>query len=114
MAARSRRREVTLSLAALEALREIWLWNAEHYGSNRADGYLRFLESAIEKLALPEVAGRPVPERSEYRYLLIQRRRGGHGHIVVFQADDTTATVLQIFHTSQNWQTRLDLGRPAN
>jgi hypothetical protein len=53
MAAGSGRRKVTLSTAALESLREIWLWNAQRYGVHHADGYLRFLESEIEKLSRP-------------------------------------------------------------
>lgn len=108
MAARSGRRKVTLSTAALESLREIWLWNAQRYGAPHANGYLRFLESAIEKLSRPEATGRPVPNRPNYRYLLIQRRSGSHGHIAVFQTDNGTVTILRIFHTSQDWQGSID------
>lgn len=59
MAARSRQRDVNLSTAALEALREIWRWNADHYGPDHADGYVEYLNSALGALARPEIAGRP-------------------------------------------------------
>ena len=62
MAARLQR-EVSLSGAALDALREIWHWNVDHFGPDHADSYLRFLENAIETLARPETAGRPIVGR---------------------------------------------------
>jgi plasmid stabilization system protein ParE len=104
MAARSRQREVGLSTATLETLREIWQWNADRYGTDHADGYLQFLQTAIETLARPETAGRPIAGRPDLRYLLIRRRTGGHGHVAVFQVDGNQVTVLRLFHTAQDWQ----------
>ena len=107
MAARARQRVVKLSAAALDTLSDIWLWNATHYGSAHADGYVRFLEAAFETLTWAETVGRPVPDRPEYRYLLIKRRAGGHGHVAVFQVDGEQVTVLRIFHTAQDWAATL-------
>jgi plasmid stabilization system protein ParE len=106
--ARSRQRTISLSTAARETLREIWLWNADRYGAQHADGYLRFLENAIGTLARPEIAGRPVPGRSDLRYLLFRRRAGAHGHLAVFHAIGEQITVLQIFHTAQDWQSSIN------
>jgi plasmid stabilization system protein ParE len=72
MAARARRREITVSTATLETLREIWRWNAEHHGPDHADNCLEFLETALSSLARPEVDGRPVVGRRDLRYLFIR------------------------------------------
>ena len=107
MAARSRQRQVSLSTAALETLREIWLWNADRYGQRRADGYLKFLEAVIDTLARPETNGRPISGRPDLRYLLIRRRSGGHGHLAVFQVVGNDVIVLRLFHTAQDWHATL-------
>lgn len=107
MAPRSRRRKVSLSGPALETLCEIWHWNADRYGDGHADGYVQFLIHAIEALALPETAGRPIAGRPDLAYLLIRRRSGGHGHIAVFSALGDSVCVLRLFHTAQDWQSRL-------
>jgi plasmid stabilization system protein ParE len=113
MAARSREREIRLSAAALETLQQIWLWNAEHYGPDHADGYRRFLEQAIGTLARPETVGRPIAERPTLRYLLIRRRAGGHGHVAVFEATGSQVIVLRVFHTAQDWQARIETDKPT-
>jgi plasmid stabilization system protein ParE len=107
MAARSRRRKVTVSTAVLEKLREIWRWNAEHHGPDHADSYLEFLETALGTLARPEVDGRSVAGRPDLRYLFIRRRSGNHGHIAVFHVGAGVVTVLHLFHSAQDWQTAL-------
>lgn len=107
MVARSRQRAISLSTTARDALREIWLWNADRYGPEHADGYLRFLENAIGTLARPEVAGRPVPGRPDLRYLPFRRRAGAHGHVIVFHAAGDQVTVLRLFHTAEDWQSSL-------
>ncbi len=105
MAAKSRRRTVTVSPAVLLSLREIWLWNANRYGSRHADGYLKFIDSAMESLSLPENTGRPIVNRPDLNYLLIRRRQGGHGHVAVFQMQGDQVVVLRLFHTAQDWLT---------
>jgi len=107
MAARSGPRDVSLSTAALETLRQIWTWNAAQYGPDHADGYLTFLEREIETLVDSETVGRPVLERPEYRYLLMKRRTARHGHLAVFQVHGNQVRVLQIFHTAQDWSSAL-------
>ncbi len=113
MAARSKQRDVRFSTAALGTLREIWLWNATHYGLDHADGYLQFLETAIGTLARPENSGRAIAGRPDLRYLLIRRRTGGHGHLAVFQVVGNQVTVLRLFHTAQDWQSALAADEPS-
>jgi plasmid stabilization system protein ParE len=107
------RRQVALSAAAIESLREIWQWNAEHYGLRHADAYLDDLQAAVDSLAKPKVVGRPVDGRPKLRYLLIRRRSGGHGHLAVFQVVGNRVTVLRLFHTAQDWQSSLSADTPG-
>jgi plasmid stabilization system protein ParE len=104
MAARESQRQVSLSNAALAALREIWLWNADRFGVEHAEAYSRFLENAINALSRPGAEGGPVPGRRDLRYLLIRRRVRGHGHVAVFKVVGDRVNVLRIFHTAQDWQ----------
>ncbi len=113
MAAQSGQRQVALSSAAIDALREIWHWNAEHYGMRHADAYIQHLQAAIDSLARPDVVGRPVAGRPDFRYLLIRRRSGGHGHVAVFQVSGEQITVLRLFHTAQDWQSSRFVDEPG-
>jgi plasmid stabilization system protein ParE len=47
------------------------------------------------------------------RYIRIGRRKRGHGHIAVYRVDEDAVRVLHIFHTAQDWQTKLAAENPS-
>jgi plasmid stabilization system protein ParE len=98
---------VIRSPTAIDELDEIWQWNAERHGVPHADGYLRYLKENIDALARDYAKGKAVGGRPDLRYILIRRRAKGHGHVAVYQFDDLGVQVLHIFHTAQDWQTKL-------
>jgi plasmid stabilization system protein ParE len=55
----------------------------------------------VTNVAAPS-AGRP-----DLRYLMIRRKAHGYGHVVVYRVTDVSVEVLHVFHTAQDWQTRL-------
>jgi plasmid stabilization system protein ParE len=93
---------------ALANLDEIWDWNAERYGNVHADTYLEFLRNRTDRLSADHASGKSVPAHPKLRYRVIQKRKKGHGHIVVYEAsDDNVVRVLRYFHTAQDWQNKL-------
>ena len=104
---------VKLHPTAVVELAGIWEWNADRYGRQRADGYAAFLRHAIDQLPGLVKLSLPVPGRPEYRYTVIRRRSGGHGHVAVYRLREGLIEVLHLFHTAQDWQTRLAGESPA-
>jgi plasmid stabilization system protein ParE len=82
-------------------------WNEQTYGRERAKQYIAFLRQNIDALAINFEKGRQLEFRPSLRYSLIQRRRGGYGHVVVYSIEGKTVIVANIFHSSQNWQAKL-------
>jgi plasmid stabilization system protein ParE len=99
--------EVIFSRAANAELLAIWRWNAEHYSESHADEYVRFLKESINQLAVDYRKGRVVRSQPDLRYLVIQRRYRGHGHAAVYIFNSKEVTVSHIFHTAQDWQSKL-------
>jgi plasmid stabilization system protein ParE len=95
------------SPAAIDELHGIWTWNAQTYGTVHADRYLRYLKICIDKLAVEPQRGRPMSARPDLRYILIRRKSRGHGHVAVYHCTDKEVHILHVFHTAQNWRTRL-------
>jgi len=58
-------------------------------------------------LASNYAKGKPVGTRPDLRYIIIRRRAKGHGHVAVYNFDEKEVRVLHIFHTAQDWQTKL-------
>jgi len=85
----------------------IWQWNATKYGERRADSYMGFLESEIVRLAGSPHLGLVVPEFPGLRRRLVKRRSRGHGHIVFYRVEGPRLEVIHIFHTAQDWQSKL-------
>jgi len=112
MAARSLRLIVSLSPAALASLDEIRDWNARTYGVEHAHRYIEFLRSETAKLGDIYFAGKPVPTRPKLSYIIIRRRRGGHGHVAVYELIGGVAHILNYYHTAQDWQTALAQNGP--
>ena len=85
----------------------IWQWNAEVYGEVRADSYLAFLESEIERLSRSPNLGATIADYPGLRRRLMKRRSRGHGHIVFYRVKESRLEVIHIYHTAQDWQTKI-------
>ena len=79
------------------------------YGPSRADRYITFLNSRILRLATDYDLGGPVEENLQARYLVIQKRSGGDGHVAIYQVDlaNSVVSITHIFHTKQDWRNKL-------
>jgi plasmid stabilization system protein ParE len=67
-----------------------------------------FLKQAIDTLEKNNLQGKPVDGRPHLRYIQIRRRTGGHAHLAVYRIDQDSVNVLNVFHSSQNWQTQIE------
>jgi len=103
----ARRLKVNRAPQAIDDLDHIWRWNASRYTVVHADKYLSYLKDNIDALATNHAKGRPVPARPELRYLMIRRKSRGHGHVVVYSADASAVNVVHVFHSAQDWPTKL-------
>ena len=92
---------------AIQDLDVVWDWNERTYDPDHAARYVDLLERHIDALGENHSRGRFVESRPELRYIQISQRKRGHGHIVVYRVDDEAVCVLHIFHTAQDWQTKL-------
>lgn len=103
---------VILSSTAIRELHDVWLWNAAQYSAAHADRYVGYLKSRINDLARQSAKGNVVRTRPDLHYVLIRRKSKGHGHVVVYSFDDTEVNVLHVFHTAQDWESKLMEQRP--
>jgi plasmid stabilization system protein ParE len=85
-------------------LRDIWLWNAEHYSAKHADDYIDFLMRECEAMLSFPNSGGLVPGQKTWRYIPIFSPRARHGHVAVYQVKKQEFQILRFFHTAQNWQ----------
>ena len=92
---------------AEEDLYEVWEWNAHRHGHVRANDYRSFLLAEIDKLADDHALGRSVGQRG-LRYVTIRRRPSAQGHVVVYAVGENRIVVARVFHTAQDWRTRLE------
>ena len=85
----------------------VWDWNAKTYGPPHAARYVDFLRRHIDALGEnhPRRKGRRIPPGPAL--YLDQPAKRGHGHIAVYRVDVDNVSVLHIFHTAQEWQTKL-------
>lgn len=103
---------VIRSPTAIGELDAVWRWNAEHYSPPHADAYLDFLKERIADLANSDIKGNTVSTRPDLRYVVMRRRATGHGHVAVYNFDDKEVHILHVFHTAQDWQTKLTEEKP--
>jgi plasmid stabilization system protein ParE len=103
---------VIRSPTAIDELDDVWRWNAGRYGVPHADAYLRYLKESIAGLASSYARGKRVSTRPDLRYVVIRRRTSGHGHVAVYNFDDRDVHILHVFHTAQDWQTKLIEEKP--
>lgn len=94
----------------MRELDEIADWKEKTYTSEHAERYVTFIQPRISSLARGWAKGKIVGVRPDLRYIQIQRRAKGHGHVAVYSVDETIVNVLHIFHTAQNWRSDLDEG----
>src|SRR6266567_3109378 len=107
MAGETRKLTVSLSPAALRSLDDIWEHNARQYDAEHADKYVAFLLAETNKLATKYFLGKAIPTLPRLSYIIIRRRRKGHGHLAVYELIDDVIQVLQYYHTSEDWQMKL-------
>jgi hypothetical protein len=66
-----------------------------------------FLRVAIAKLDNVYFAGKAVPTRPKLSYIIIRKRKGGYGHVAVYELIGDVVHVLNFYHTAQDWQNKL-------
>jgi plasmid stabilization system protein ParE len=98
---------VVYSAGGAKELDGIWDWNDRRYTADHADQYIEFLERHIDALSIDHRQGKPVGSRPDLSYILIRRKAKGHGHIAVYSVDEKQIKILHVFHSAQDWQTKL-------
>jgi plasmid stabilization system protein ParE len=109
MAKRQPALAIQFTLDASDDLIEIYDYNAEHKGVRQADAWDRFLKARINDLAKSHHAGRVVTNSPELKHIVCKKRPKDDGHIVVYEVDlvQKVVIILRIFHTKQDWQSKL-------
>jgi len=110
MARKPPKLKVEISPRALNAIDEIWEWNARRYDAEHAENYVNFLKKQARGLATTYVTAKTVSTAAELQYITIRRNPRGHGHVAIFEIVDNKVTVLNFYHTSQDWQGKLARG----
>lgn len=98
---------IIYSKAAHRALDDIWTWNAKTYSGEHATDYIHFLQGRIATLATEHAAGKIVDADPTFRYVTMKRSSRGDGHVAVYRMKGKTVRILRIFHTKQDWQSKL-------
>jgi plasmid stabilization system protein ParE len=98
---------VVIAPAVVDEFHRIWSWSAGRFGEIQADAYLAFLKGRISRLARRYSTGMKVAHRPDLHYVIVRRRASGHGHVVVYHFDDKQVDVLHLFHTAQDWESKL-------
>jgi hypothetical protein len=73
---------------------------------------IAFLLDETNHLATAYFTGKPVPKLPRLSYIVIRRRRKGHGHLAVYELIGDVIEVLQFYHTAQDWQNKLREATP--
>jgi plasmid stabilization system protein ParE len=105
---------IVYSARAVKDLDAIWDYNAEYYGSaRRADDYVGFLQTEIRILAVEPRKGKSIEINPRFRYLLMKWSLDGHGHIAVYRVTKSAIRISRIFHTAQDWETKMKPRSPS-
>ncbi len=99
--------KIIITPTAYQDLEEIWRWNAKHYDELHADNYLAFLNREIDGLVSLYKRGIHLRKQFDLQYSLLRRRSSGHGHIVVYSVAASDIIVKHVFHTAEDWQTKV-------
>ena len=92
---------------AFNDLKEIWRWNTQFYSLEHADQYYQFLTEQILELGKSNRRGCVVDGFPNLRYWRIARKPRKHGHVIVYQVTDDAVYILHVFHSAQDWQSKL-------
>ncbi|HEY3780671.1 MAG TPA: type II toxin-antitoxin system RelE/ParE family toxin [Fimbriimonadaceae bacterium] len=100
---------VIYTFAARDELRGIWSYNAKRRSTKQANSYEDFLMRGIDRLADEYGQGEDVTGFPEFKSLILIKRRGGDGHVVIYEIDAAAGTVniLHVYHTKQDWPAKL-------
>ena len=100
---------VIVTLDASDDLNEIYDYNAKTKSVRQADTWDRFLKRNIAALAKFYDVGRVITNSPELKHIVCQKRPKADGHILVYEVDlaQKVVTILRVFHTKQDWQTKL-------
>jgi plasmid stabilization system protein ParE len=105
---------IVYSARAMKDLDAIWEYNAEFYGSaQHADNYVGFLQTQIRKLVDEPRKGKSIEINPRFRYLLMKWSPDGHGHIAVYRVSQLRIRISRIFHSAQDWETKMRPRRPS-
>ncbi len=94
---------ISFSSLAQSDLWDIWVWNAETYGSDHADRYLRFLLNQVKKLSRTPLLGQVIRERDGVRRLMIRKKGKGYGHLAFYRLAGENIEVIRVLHTARDW-----------
>ena len=72
------------------------------------------MKERIDELVAIYTHGKYVSGRPDLRYAIIHRKAKRHGHLAVYRVSAGAVEVLHIFHTAQNWQTKLAEENPSS
>ncbi len=64
------------------------------------------LRKAIASLRSEYDKGGLIDADLDLRYLLVRRKRSGHGHVLVYRVHAETVHVLHVLHTAQDWRSK--------
>ena len=101
--------KVVYADAAWLELRDIWSWNARKNGRDHASAYVRFLEDGIAALATEYNRGQPEDEFPGIFRMTYQQTSRRDGHVAIYEVDESVGivSVLHIYHTKQDIESRL-------
>jgi plasmid stabilization system protein ParE len=64
------------------------------------------LRKAIASLGSEYDKGGLIDADHDLRYLLVRRKKSGHGHILVYRVHAENVDVLHVLHTAQDWRSK--------
>lgn len=91
-------RKARISNAAAHDLDDIWDYAARVWSPNQAETYVAGLRRTIQTLAdMPQI-GRLRPDITPP-----VRTHPSAEHLIIYQVDDTTVTIVRVLHKRRNW-----------
>ena len=91
-------RKVRISREAAQDLDDIWDYTAQVWSPAQAETYITGIRRTIRTIGdMPEI-GRVRPEITPQ-----VRTHPSAEHLIVYQFDDDTVTILRVLHKRRNW-----------
>src|SRR2546429_247656 len=107
MARKKRKLTVRLSKSADIMMGRIWLWNEQQHGRAHAESFVEFLYNELQKLASHPLKGSILYDFPSLRRLVMSKKSRRQGYVAVYRVLDDIVEVLFIYHTAQDWRSRL-------